>query len=66
LSLTWIGSGFLFSWGLWGLINILANTALIRDRAPAAVLNLLTLAQLIAGLVIGVVMLFVLAERTER
>jgi hypothetical protein len=67
LALTWIGSGFLFSWGLWGLVNVLANTALVRDRPAAmAALNLIGLAQLIAGLVIGVVMLFVLAELTER
>ena len=67
LPLTWIGSGFLFSWGLWGLINVLANTALVRDRlSTMAALNLLGLAQLIAGLVIGIVMLFVLAELTER
>jgi hypothetical protein len=66
LSLTWIGSGFLFSWGLWGLVNILGNTALVRDRAATmAALNLLGLAEMIAGLVIGVVMLFVLAARTE-
>jgi hypothetical protein len=67
VSLAWIGSGFLFSWGLWGLVNVLANTALVRDRPAAmAALNLIGLAQLIAGLVIGVVMLFVLAELTER
>jgi uncharacterized membrane protein YdcZ (DUF606 family) len=66
LALTWIGSGFLFSWGLWGLINVLANTPLVRARPAAmATLNLLALAQMIAGLVIGIVMLFVLAERAR-
>jgi hypothetical protein len=66
LALTWIGSGFLFSWGLWRLINVLANTPLVRDRPAAmATLNLLALAQLIAGLVIGIVMLFVLADRAR-
>jgi hypothetical protein len=64
LSLAWIGSGFLFAWGLWGLVNVLGNTALVRDRVGAlGWLNLLGLAQLLAGLVIGLVILFVVAER---
>lgn len=64
LALTWVGSGFLFAWGLWSLINVLGNTALVRGR-PSAMswLNLLDLLQLIAGLVIGLIMLFSLAER---
>jgi hypothetical protein len=64
VSLAWIGSGFLFGWGLWGLVNVLGNTALVRDLPGAASwLNLLGLAQLIAGLVIGLITLFLLAER---
>jgi hypothetical protein len=64
VALAWVGSGFLFAWGLWGLINVLGNTALVRGRPGAAsLLNLLGLAQLLAGLAMGIVVLFVLAER---
>jgi hypothetical protein len=63
-ALAWVGSGFLFAWGLWGLVNVLGNTALVRGRLGATpLLNLLGLAQLIAGLVIGLTILFLLAER---
>ncbi len=64
LTLTWIGGGALFGWGSWHLINVLANTALVRDRPQptGALFNLLGLIQLLAGLVIGLVMLFHLAE----
>ena len=64
LALTWIGSGFLFAWGLWGLVNVLGNTALVRSR-PSAVswVDLVGLIQLLAGVIIGLVMLFALAER---
>jgi hypothetical protein len=62
--LAWVGGGSLFSWGTWHLINVLGDTALIRGRAGAMVLlNFAALLQLIAGLVIGVVMLVALAER---
>jgi hypothetical protein len=64
LALTWIGGGFLFSWGLWQLINVLGKTALLRAGAAEMVLlNFVSLARLLAGLVIGLVMLFALAER---
>jgi hypothetical protein len=64
VTLTWIGGGSLFGWGLWRLINVLPNTALVRARTQGmALFNLLSLAQLLAGLVIGLVMLFLLAER---
>jgi hypothetical protein len=62
----WIGSASMFSWGLWSLINVLGNTALMRERAAAMViLNLVALVQLIAGLVAGIVMLIALAERAR-
>jgi hypothetical protein len=61
--LTWIGSGFLFGWGLWGLINVLGHSPLVRDAGGSALLNFFGLTQLVAGLVMGLVMLFVLSER---
>jgi hypothetical protein len=64
IALTWVGSGFLFGWGLWGLINILGRTPLVRDRVGfEALVNFVGLVQLLAGLVMGLVMLFVLSER---
>jgi hypothetical protein len=66
LALAWVGSGFLFAWGLWGLLNVLGNTALVRGRLDSTSwLNLLGLVQLLAGLVIGLVTLFLLAEREQ-
>jgi hypothetical protein len=67
LTLTWVGGGSLFAWGLWQLINVLGDTALMRGRnSTMALSNLLALVQLLAGQVIGLVMLFALAERAER
>jgi hypothetical protein len=64
LALTWVGSGFLFGWGLWSLINILGRSPLVGDRAGSeTVLNFVGLIQLLAGLVMGLVMLFVVSER---
>lgn len=64
LALAWVGSGYLFAWGLWGLVNVLGDTALVRGRVGATPwLNLLGLAQLLAGLIIGLIILFLLAER---
>lgn len=64
VTMAWVGSGSLFAWGLWHLINVLGDTALIRERASSmALLNLVSLVRLTAGLVIGLVTLFVLAER---
>ncbi len=64
LALAWVGSGYLFAWGLWGLVNVLGDTALVRGRVGATPwLNLLGLAQLLAGLIIGLIILVLLAER---
>jgi hypothetical protein len=64
LTLAWVGGGSLFGWGLWGMIVILPNTALVRGRPDdMALFDLLALFQLLAGLVIGLVMFFVLAEK---
>lgn len=64
MALAWVGSGLLFAWRLWGLVNVLGHTALVRDRlGVTSWLNLLTLTQRLAGLVIGQITLFLLAER---
>ena len=62
-ALTWVGSGFLFGWGLWGLINVLGRSPLLRDAGGSPLLHFFGLIQLVAGLVMGLVMLFVLSER---
>ena len=67
LTLTWVGAGSLFSWGLWHMILVLPNTALVRARAQdMAFVNLIGLVQLLAGLVIGLVMAFLLGERSHE
>jgi hypothetical protein len=64
LTLAWVGGGSLFGWGLWHMIVVLPNTALVRGRPDdMALFDLLALFQLLAGLVIGLVMFFLLAEK---
>jgi hypothetical protein len=65
LALAWVGAGSLFGWGLWHLVNVLPNSALVRERSEGMALsNFLALVRLLAGLPIGLVILFLLAERT--
>lgn len=65
--LTWLGSGSLFAWGLWHLANVLGNTALLRDRVQdMALVNLTSAARCLAGLMIGFLLLFLLAERRRN
>jgi hypothetical protein len=63
LVLTWVGSASLFAWGLWQLILVLGQAALLRDTDGGALANLGALLRLISGLVIGLLMLLALAER---
>jgi hypothetical protein len=63
LTLVWVGGAFLFAWGLWHMIVVLGNTPLRRGGGGMALVNIAALVRLIAGLVIGVLMLFVIAER---
>lgn len=66
VTVAWIGSGFLFAWALWHLINVLGETALVRDRVEGmALINVLSLLRLLAGLLIGLLSLFLLADRTH-
>ncbi|HEX7777837.1 MAG TPA: hypothetical protein VF424_01285, partial [Vicinamibacterales bacterium] len=64
---TWIGSGSLFAWGLWHLANVLGNTALVRDRVQdMTFVTLTSAARSLAGLMIGCLLLFLLAERQHE
>lgn len=63
LTMAWVGGGSLFGWGLWRLVNVLGNTALLRGSSNMALLNLVSLVRLLGGLVIGLVTVFLLAER---
>jgi hypothetical protein len=63
LGMTWVGSASLFAWGLWQMILVLGRTALLRSADRTALVDLAALLRLMAGLVIGVLMLLVLAER---
>lgn len=66
LALAWVGSGFLFAWSLWQLVNVLGRTALMTGAgAPVApvIVHLDGLLRLLSGLVIGLVILVLLAER---
>ena len=64
LAITWIGSASLFSWGLWEMIVVLGRAALVRGAVRSAIVDLAALVRLITGLVIGLLMVFVLVERT--
>jgi hypothetical protein len=63
LSLTWVGAGSLFGWGLWALINVLAQTALLRNSPGRALVNLDHLLSVLLGLTMGLVLLIAIAER---
>jgi len=62
-AMTWIGGGSLFAWGLWPLINVLGQTALLRGAERMALVDLVNLLCVLVGLIIGLLTLFLLAER---
>ena len=67
VTVTWICSASLFSWGLWHLINLLGNTALVRDRLQGMPLvNLMGLVRFVAGLLIGIASLIVMARNADK
>ncbi len=61
--MTWVGAGSLFAWGLWPLINVLGRTALLRGAPQSGLVDLVRLLCVLVGLTIGLLTLFVLAER---
>lgn len=64
LAFTWIGAGSLFAWGLWTLILVLPGIT-FGDRAAGgmALNNCLSFVKFTAGMLIGLVMVVLLAER---
>lgn len=63
----WVGSAAMFAWGLWGLINVLTTSPLSSDSTDGlAVVNLHTLVQTFAGLVLGLVALAAVVLRTQN
>ncbi|MCP3798107.1 hypothetical protein NLX83_02445 [Allokutzneria sp. A3M-2-11 16] len=64
LAAAWLGSGAMFSWGLWSMVVVLGGTPLGRGGLP--VLTAFTeLAKVLGGAVLGIVLLFLMAERTR-
>ncbi|HEY7595734.1 MAG TPA: hypothetical protein VH969_21465 [Actinophytocola sp.] len=59
--MTWLGAGAMFAWGLWGTVNVLGSTVLGSGGAPLAALQ--GLGKVLAGLVIGLAALVLLAEQ---
>jgi hypothetical protein len=66
LAMAWTGAGSLFSWGLWQSINVMGRTALMRGAEAPPLVNLAGLLRLITGLVMGLLIVFLLAERTTQ
>ena len=63
LAMTWAGTGSLFGWGLWQTINVLGETALMQGADGGAFVNLAGLLRMLVGLMMGLLTLFVIAER---
>lgn len=61
VALTWVGAGAAFAWGLWGTVNVLGSTVLGSGGAPLGALH--NLGKVLAGLVIGLTALMLLAEQ---
>lgn len=65
LSMAWIGSASLFSWGLWQTINVVGDTALMRGTESRALVNLVGLLRMTVGLTMGLLIAFLVADRHE-
>lgn len=61
--LAWAGSGGMFAWGFWSLLNTLGHTALVvRDVQPVAIVG--ASAQLAGGVLLAVVLIFAMRRVT--
>jgi len=63
VTMTWVGAGSMFAWGAWQTTNVLGQTALLRPTEGMALVNLVGLFNLIVGLAMGLLALFMAAER---
>jgi hypothetical protein len=67
LLIAWAGTGSMFAWGSWATINVLGQTPLSPAGVTgAAFVNLVGLAELLAGLLGGVLLAFWLTENTSQ
>ncbi|HEV2372604.1 MAG TPA: hypothetical protein VGS19_10570 [Streptosporangiaceae bacterium] len=65
--MTWVGTGSMFAWGSWATLNTLGQTPLSQAGATGAgVASLVGLAEMLAGLLGGVLLSCWLAESTTR
>jgi hypothetical protein len=63
LVLAWTGTGSMFAWGFWMTLNTLGGTVLAQGTgAGSGPLNLVYLAELLAGVLAGTVLAFQLAD----
>lgn len=62
----WFGTGAMFAWGLWGLINVVGSSALTADAPASPILDHLLAAQTLAGLALGLAGLFALVSSRRR
>lgn len=62
LTAAWLGAGAMFTWGLWSLVNVLGDTA-VRGGGAVVAENFVSLAKLLAGLLLGVGTLLRIADR---
>ncbi|NUO61163.1 MAG: hypothetical protein HOV78_31265 [Hamadaea sp.] len=55
LTLTWLGSGAAFAWGLWLTLNLVVDSPLAADGGPMGLLGLVSLLRLLSGTIVGLI-----------
>jgi hypothetical protein len=63
VTLVWAGSGSMFAWGAWGMVIVLSGSVIGGDKTGLAAVNLVAFGKVVAGVLIGTVAAFALAER---
>ena len=63
LTLTWIGAGSLFAWGLWTLVLVLPGITFGNPVGGVAIRNSLSFVKFTSGMLIGLVTVLLLVER---
>lgn len=65
-TMTWVGAGGMFAWGLWNVVLTLTQVDMgSGSNDSVALLNITSLFQFVAGLLVGVVGALVLIERHD-